>query len=72
MSAIQRFHCIIYLYVNGTQVCKLKGVDNIPFHCFCSGSISQDFTNDEKNEILLKGLAYDFSSNLNWFATNLI
>ena len=60
MSAIQRFHCIIYLYVNGTQVCKLKGVDNIPFQ-----SISQDFTNDEKNEIPLKGLAYDFSSNLN-------
>ena len=36
-----------YLYVNKTEICKLKANDNISWYNFCLGSISKDFAKDE-------------------------
>ena len=36
-----------YLYVNKTEICKLKAIDNISWYSFCLGSISKDFAKDE-------------------------
>lgn len=37
--------------VNNTQICKLKGLDNILPYNFCLVSVSKDFTKTEMNEM---------------------
>ena len=48
------------MYVNKTEICKFKAKDNISWYDFCLGSISKDFTKNEKSEISLNGTVYDF------------
>ena len=43
------------------MICKFKVNDNINWHNLCLGSVSKDFTKDEKSEISLNGTVYDFS-----------
>ena len=50
-----------YLYVNKTELSKSKAKNNISWFNFCLGSISKDFTKDEKSGISLNGTVYDFS-----------
>ena len=40
-----------YFYVNKTEICIFRAKDNISWYNFCLGSISKDFTKDEKSEI---------------------
>ena len=47
-----------YLYVNKQIICKFKAFDNIPWHQFCLGSVSKDFTQYEIKEISLHGNVY--------------
>ena len=49
-----------YLYVNKTEICKLKVHVNICWHEFCLGTILKDFTKDEMSETSLNGTIYDF------------
>ena len=49
------------LYVNKTQIRKLKAKDNISWYNFCFGSAKKDFTKDEQSKISLNGPVYDFS-----------
>ena len=44
-----------YLYLDKTKIYKFKTKDNITWYNFCLGSVSQDFTKDEQNEISLNG-----------------
>ena len=48
------------MYVNKTEICKLKANNNISWNNFCFGSISNDFTKGEQSEIFLNGTVYDF------------
>ena len=41
-----------YLYVNKTEICKLKANDNLSWYTFCLGSASKDFSKDEQNKFL--------------------
>ena len=50
-----------YFYVNKTRICKFKVQDNIRWYEFCLGNVSKDFTKDEKSDISLNGIVYDFS-----------
>ena len=50
-----------YLYVNKTEIFKIKAKESI---CWCNcilGSVSKDFTKDEQSEISVNGTVYDFS-----------
>ena len=48
------------MYVNKTKICIFKENNNISWYNFCLGSVSKDFTKDEKSEIFLNGTAYYF------------
>ena len=50
------------MYVNKTEICKFNVTDNISWHNFCFRSLSKDFTKDEKIEIYLNAIVYDFSA----------
>ena len=50
-----------YFYVNKIEICKFKALDNI-LPSFCLGSTSEDFTNNQINEISLKGAINNFSN----------
>ena len=41
-----------YLYVNKTEICKLKANDNLSWYTFYLGSASKDFSKDEQNKFL--------------------
>ena len=47
-------------YMNRTQICKFRALDETPSHYFCLGSVSKYFKSDKINEIPLKGNVYDF------------
>ena len=51
------------MYVNKTEILKLKANDNISWYDFCLESVSKDFTKDEPSEISFNGIRYihDFS-----------
>ena len=42
------------------KIFKFKSKDNISWYNFCLGSVSKDFTKNERNEVSLNGTAYDF------------
>ena len=48
------------MYVNKTKICKFKVKDNISWYNFYLGSVSKDFTKDERSEFFLYGTGYDF------------
>ena len=51
-----------YLFVNGTEICKLKAKDteNVAT-LLCLGNISKDFSVDNMKKTGLNGYVYDFS-----------
>ena len=50
-----------YLYVNKTEIFKIKTKESISW-CNCIlGSVSKDFKKDEQSEISVNGTVYDFS-----------
>ena len=44
-----------YLHVSKKEICKFKPHDNMPWHGFCLGTVSKEFTKDELSEICLNG-----------------
>ena len=50
-----------YLHVSKKEICKFKPHDNMPWHEFCLGTVSKEFTKDELSEICLNGTVCDFS-----------
>ena len=50
-----------YFYVNKIEIYKFKAKDKISWSNFCLGSVSQDFTKNEQNEVSLNGTVYGFS-----------
>ena len=50
------------MYVNKTDIYKLKGKDNRSWYNFCLGSLSKDFTKDQQTKISLNGTVHDFSA----------
>ena len=55
-----------YLFVNGTEIIKLKAKDSEIAACpLCLGNISKDFSVDNVKKTGLKGYVYDFSVDYN-------
>ena len=50
----------MHLYLKKIKILKFKSNDNISWYNFCLGSVSKDFTKNERNEVSLNGTAYDF------------
>ena len=50
-----------YLFVYKTQIFKFKDLCNLTPYLFCLGSVSNDFTNNEMNEIAINVVTCDFS-----------
>ena len=49
------------MFINKTEIYKLKANDNISWYNICSGNILKDVTKDEQSETSLNGTVYDFS-----------
>ena len=50
-----------YLYVNKTEICKIKANNNISWYNLHLVSVSIDIKKDEQSKISLNGTVYDFS-----------
>ena len=52
-----------YLFVNGTQIIKLKAKDSkIKAYSLCLGNISKDWSHDNMKKTGFNGYIYDFST----------
>ena len=49
------------MFINKTEIYKLKANDNISWYNICSGNMLKDVTKDEQSETSLNGTVYDFS-----------
>ena len=49
------------MYVNKTEIYKIKAKIEQKLEYFCLGRILKDFTKDEQKETSLNGIVYDFS-----------
>ena len=60
-----------YLFVNGTEICKLKAKDpEIVAISLCLGNISNDWSTDNMKKTGLTGYGYDFSADYNAIAVD--
>ena len=50
-----------YIRMNKSEICKFKHIDNMTVYQFCLGYVSSDVTNDERIDVSLNVVVYDFS-----------
>ena len=60
-----------YLFVNGKEVCEFKAKNSeLKKYNPCLGSISKDYDKKDVSDIVLNGIAYDFSFDTSPITTN--
>ena len=64
-----KLHCNAdenYLYVNKTDIKKIKANDNTSYYNFCLGSVLKHFTRDEMSKNFVKDTLFDFWVDHRW------